>query len=100
MLSAVGLKDPMVVPKIDRDSFNSVPIRNVTAASMTVLDRLQNFTPEVQVLASAAVFLTLCENLGTPAQEAFTTVKNVINGAEGKRSEFLALDAYVKGEIL
>jgi DsbC/DsbD-like thiol-disulfide interchange protein len=79
---------------------NSVGPKQVASASIMVLDGLQSYRPHVQVLSAAAVFLSLCENLGIPAQEAFSTTKNIINGTDGKRNEFKAVDAYIKGELM
>ncbi|MER9646771.1 hypothetical protein [Mesorhizobium sp. M0199] len=66
---------------------------------MTVLDRLQDFRPEIQIMGAAAVFLELANLLGIPAQEAFTATKNLINGDDGKRAEFRAITAYLNGEL-
>ncbi len=83
----------------NRDVLNSAAPRDVAMAGMTVLDRLQDFRPEIQIMGAATVFLSLAEHLGIPAQEAFTATKNLINGDDGKRAEFRGIDAYMKGEL-
>jgi hypothetical protein len=45
------------------------------------------------------VFLALAEQLDIPPQEVFTATKNLIVTNEGKRTEFKAVDAYLKGEV-
>lgn len=87
------------MPRLNRDIMNMAGPRDVAMASMTVLDRLQDFRPEIQIMGAAAVFLELAEFLGIPAQEAFTATKNLINGDEGKRPEFRAISDYLNGEL-
>jgi hypothetical protein len=87
------------MPKLNRDVLNTATPRDVAMAAMTVLDRLQDFRPEIQIMGAATVFLTLADHLGIPAQEAFTVTKNLINGDDGKRAEFRGIDAYMKGEL-
>lgn len=87
------------MPRLNRDVLNMAGPRDVAMASMTVLDRLQDFRPEIQIMGAAAVFLELADHIGIPAQEAFTATKNLINGDDGKRPEFRAISAYLKGEI-
>lgn len=85
--------------RFDRDAFNSANPKVVAGATLQTLMGLENHKPHVQIMAAAAVFLSLAEHLGIPAQEAFAATKNLINDTEGKRTEFRALDAYMKGEI-
>jgi hypothetical protein len=85
--------------RLDRDALNSANPKAVAVATLQTLMGLEDHPAHVQVMASAAVFLSLAEHLGIPAQEAFAATKNLINDTEGKRTEFRALDAYMKGEI-
>ncbi|WP_139812523.1 hypothetical protein [Ensifer aridi] len=87
------------MPRLNRDVMNMAAPVTVARASMTVLDRLQDFKPEIQIMGAAAVFLELAEHLGIPAQEAFSATKNLINGDDGKRVEFRAITAYLNGEL-
>ncbi len=87
------------MPRLNRDTLNMAAPVNVARAAMTVLDRLQDFDPEIQIMGAAAVFLELAEHIGIPAQEAFSATKNLINGDDGKRHEFRAITAYLQGEI-
>lgn len=88
------------MPRFNRDVMNMAQPKHVAGAAMGVLNAIQDNRPEVQIMGVAATFLSLAEHLGIPAQEAFTATKNLINGDEGKRSEFRALDAYMAGEIV
>lgn len=80
------------------DVMNMAAPRDVARASMQTLNGLQDHRPEIALMGAAAVFLQLAEHIGIPAQEAFTATKNLINGDDGKRVEFLAIDDYMKGE--
>lgn len=66
---------------------------------MTVIDAMQDFDPETQVLGMAASFLLLCERFGQRPTEVFLTTQNVMNGVAGKRPEFEAVESYLAGEI-
>lgn len=85
--------------RLNRDTMNMAAPVLVANASMTVLDRLQDFPAEIQIMGAAAVFLELAEHIGIPAQEAFSATKNLINGDDGKRAEFRAITAYLQGEL-
>lgn len=85
--------------KLDRDLLNVTGVKPAANATMTVIDRLQDFPPHVQVVGLAAAFLTMATHLGIPAQDVFTVTTNLINDAEGKRPEFAAVDAYLEGEV-
>jgi hypothetical protein len=84
---------------IDPDKINNADAKRVATASVSVLDRLQNFQSHEQVMASAVVFLTLCEHLKVKAQDVFTTTKNLMNEKHRLRHEFAAVRDYVKYEI-
>lgn len=85
---------------LNRDLMHMAQPLDVARSSMAVIDRIQDYRPEVQVLAAAAVFLTLANHWGVPAQDAFTAVTNVMNERDGKRRvEFEAVDAYVENEL-
>lgn len=85
--------------KFNPDVMNMASPPQVAMAAMNVLDRLQDFKPEIQVMGAAVIFLELCDYLGVPPQEAFVATKNLINGDNGKRVEFLAVRDYMEGEL-
>lgn len=85
--------------RINRDVMNMAGPVEVARASMTTLNALQDFRPEIQILGAAAVFLSLADHLGIPAQEAFAATTNLINDDNGKRPEFQAISAYLEGEL-
>ncbi|MDX0455514.1 hypothetical protein GOC72_18840 [Sinorhizobium medicae] len=87
------------MPRLNRDILNMAKPVEVAGASMTVLNGLQDYPAEIQIMGAAAVFLELAEHIGIPAQEAFSATKNLINGDDGKRVEFRAITAYINGEI-
>lgn len=85
--------------KLDRDLLNMTGVKPAANAAMAVIDRLQDYPPHVQVVGLAAGFLSMASHLGIPAQDVFTVTTNIINDQEGKRPEFKAVDAYLKGEV-
>lgn len=85
--------------RLDRDAMNNANPKVVASASLKTLMGIENERPHVQIMAAAAVFLSLADHLDIPPQEVFTTIKNLINTNEGKRTEFAAIDAYMKGEV-
>lgn len=83
----------------NRDLFGCASPREVGKASMAVVDELQAFPPEVQMAGACATFILLAEAAGVPVADAFTTVKNIMNHADGKRPEFKAVADYIKHEL-
>lgn len=84
--------------RYNRDVMNMAQPVEVSRAAMETLNALQDHRPEIALMGAAAVFLQLADHIGIPAQEAFAATKNLINGDDGKRVEFKAIDAYMKGE--
>lgn len=87
------------MPRLNRDRLNMASPQAVANSAMTVLNGLQSFSAEIQIMGAAAVFLELAEHIGIPPQEAFSATKNLINGDDGKRAEFRAITAYLQGEL-
>lgn len=85
--------------RLDRDALNNANPKIVAMASLKTLMGIEDERPHTQIMAAAAVFLALADHLDIPPQEVFTAIKNLINTTEGKRTEFAAIDAYMKGEI-
>jgi hypothetical protein len=84
---------------IDRDKLNNADAEKVAKATMTILSRLQDFPTHEQVLASAALFLTMAEHHRVKAQDVFTVTKNLMFGKDRMKPEFAALLDYVKYEV-
>ena len=85
---------------INMDLVNNADLRRVARASASQLHAIQDYQPHEQVMAAAALFLTLAEHFGVSAQEAFRATTNLMNHADGqRRAEFRALRAYVEGEL-
>lgn len=84
---------------IDPDKINNADAKRVASASISVIDRLQNFKSQEQVMSAAVVFLTLCDHFKVKAQDVFTTTKNLMNEKHELRHEFAAVRDYVKYEI-
>jgi hypothetical protein len=87
------------MPRLNKDRINMAQPREVAAAVMMTLNGLQDYTPEVQVMGAAALFLELATALNIPPQEVFVATKNLIAGQDGKRTEFTAIQDYIQGEM-
>lgn len=86
--------------KLDRDKLNNCSLAYGSVASMEVVDRLQKFRPEEQVVGLAATFLLVCEHYQVPVQDVMTVTKNMINEANRKKvPEFDAVALYVRNEL-
>ena len=71
----------------------------VANAAMTVIDALQvRFTSEVQMLGLSAAFLLMAQRHKQHPGDLFLTINNIMNGVEGKRAEFKALEMYMENE--
>lgn len=85
--------------RFNRDLFGMASPTQVGNATMSIIDGLHRFPAHVQVAAVCAAFLLLTEEARIPVSDAFTTVKNIMNDANGKRPEFDAVAAYIKHEL-
>lgn len=84
---------------IHPDKINNADPQRVADASFAVIDRLQNYQPHEQVMALASAFVLLTEQHKLPAQDAFTTTKNLMNEKSVLRPEFAAVRDYMKYEV-
>jgi hypothetical protein len=84
---------------INRDRLNSMPLVTAGEATMGALDGIQRFPREAQVLASAALFVLMCERFGLDVQDMMSATSNLMNHASGRRPEFAAVAAYMAGEL-
>lgn len=86
--------------KLQRDKLNNCSLQDGAIAAMTVIDRLQNFRPEQQVVGAAAAFVAICEHLNVELQDVMTVTKNMIADARRRKlPEFDAVDLYVRNEL-
>ena len=84
---------------LDQDKMNMADPVLVGRGSMAVIDALQDFDAETQVMGMAASFMLLCDRFDVRPNDIFQTVQNVMNGVAGKRPEFEAVQSYLAGEI-
>jgi len=86
--------------KLNRDKLNNCSLTDGAVASLTVIDRLQKFKPEEQVVGLAATFLLVCEHYRVSVQDVMTVTKNMIHDARRRHvPEFDAVDLYVRNEL-
>lgn len=84
---------------LNSDKMGSANEGLVANAAMTVVDQLQRFTPEVQMLGLTAAFMLLAKHHKQHPGDLFLTTDNIINGVEGKRPEFRAVSMYMENEL-
>jgi hypothetical protein len=78
---------------------NAAPQR-VARLSFLVINELQEGKHHEQIVASAVVFLLICEALKVSPQDVFTATKNLLSDErEGGQEQFRAIQAYVAGEL-
>lgn len=85
--------------RFDRDLMVNAGVRDVARATMALIDVNQKLPPHVQLLAQAANFLLLAEHYDIPVQDVFAIITNIMNHAEGRRPEFLAVADYMENEL-
>lgn len=72
----------------------------VAQVTLGVLNSLQNWTPEEQVLGAAAVFLHLADFWHVPPQDVFVAAANIMSSKDGAtRPEFRAIRPYMDNEL-
>ena len=83
---------------MNRDKLTNMSVREAAVGTMQVLVSLQDEQPEKVVAAAAAFFLHACARFGIPANDAIFITTNIINGADGKRPEFKAVEQFMAEE--
>lgn len=84
---------------LNRDTLNHIPVNVAAVDAMAVIDRIQDWPRERQMLAVTSVFKLLAERFGVNSGDIFTVADNVMNHADGKRVEFDAIAAYLRSEL-
>jgi hypothetical protein len=65
------------------------------------ISAMQDYRPEVRVLAPALAFTCMCDALGLNPHEVITQVKNATHNVNGPFSvQYRAMTDYTRGEIL
>jgi hypothetical protein len=66
-----------------------------------VITAMQDYQPELRVLAPALAFTCMCDALGLNPHEVITQIKNATHNVNGPFSgQYRAMTAYTRGEIL
>jgi hypothetical protein len=85
--------------KFDRDLLANANVRQTANSTMAIIDRIQSLAPPQQAAGLAAAFILLCERYSLEPQDIFTLTSNIMNHAEGRRPEFLAVRDYMENEL-
>jgi hypothetical protein len=72
----------------------------VARGAMTMVDRMQDFPPEVQIAAAAVVFQELVDAYGVKPQDVMTAASNMRKTVAGTVPEFGAVRDYIRYEIV
>lgn len=75
----------------------------VASACVRCFDAIQALPKHVQLLGLAAAFLLMCNASGIPAQDGFTTVKNLMYDPLTRSRtapQFQAMDYHLRTEVL
>ena len=75
--------------------------KRCSEAALATLNVIQDYRPEEQLAAAAAMFIILSEQMGAPPHEVYTMVKNIIAFRDKQKfKEFNVIRAYVEHEII
>ena len=86
--------------RLDNDKLINADLVHTARASFSVIDALQDYPKEIQVLAAASVFKLLTEAHGLSPQDPMTMVGNIIERGEKQgKTQFKAIAAYLKEEL-
>lgn len=83
----------------DRDRLANMDIKRATHATMSIIDSIQDLTSEEQITGICATFILLADRLNIEPQDCFVLTKNLMNGADGKVSEFRGVQMYMEKEL-
>ncbi len=84
---------------LNHDRLNNADEAAVANSAMQVVDALQRFTPEVQMLGLTAAFMLLAKRHRQHPGDLFLTTDNIIHGVEGERPECRAVEMYLENEL-
>lgn len=85
--------------KLNPDIMNMLPTKDAANATMYIIDKVQDLTPEQQIVAITASFKLLTERFNVEVRDAFNVADNIMNHAQGRRVEFEAVREYLKNEV-
>jgi hypothetical protein len=85
---------------LDVDKLNLVGLRKVGNVAMAVTDATQDYTKEEQVVGAAAHFLLLCNTFKADPGETFRIAERVIKARYDGRPELIAVEQYMRHELL
>jgi hypothetical protein len=81
------------------DRMFNVNAKDAAMAGMAVITKLQDYIPEVQVLALALTFREVCESVGLHAGTALTAAGRISEMESQTSPELRALADYIKNEV-
>lgn len=88
---------------VNRDKIMFASKTDVANACVSIFDRIQEWSREKQLLALAASFVLLADASGIPAQDVFTTSKNLMADpmtSTGLAPQFQAMKFHLNTEVL
>jgi len=85
--------------KCNIDRLTCAAPMSIAAAAIQQLSNTQGRTPEQQAMASAVVFIQVCEHLQIPPNDLMTWAKNIQRYQGTRRPEFRALTQFIKEQL-
>ena len=85
--------------KLNSDLMNSIPVGVAANDAMALVDRMQDMTPERQMIALTTVYRLMTERFGVSPHDVHTISDNIMHHADGRRIEFKAVADYMAGEL-
>lgn len=83
------------------DLLVNAPSEAVAQAAMQLVDRLQSHPAAVQSVATAVLFLAVCQVHALDPRDALTVAGNMTaDTLHGERPEFRALRLYARNELI
>lgn len=83
----------------NKDQLNNIDVKQASLSAMHMVDAAQSLSPAEQVLGITATFKLLMEHYQIDPQDAFSVANNVMNHADGRRTEFEAVRLYMENEL-
>jgi hypothetical protein len=89
-----------VEQKVRPELLGLVDPARAAQVAFSLIDRLQNHDAELQVAATALVFLATCKRLKAHPGTVMTTAGNIVKRCEADVVELRALRQYLQEEII
>ena len=86
---------------MDRDKLNSTTLFDLAKCSFSIIDKIQQDPPHIQVQALTSLFLLICKVYKVDVRRMLEQTERIMKDAETQewRPEFRAIEQYIEKEI-